>query len=67
MRSSMSGGRAKWQRDEYWKMDEAESKGPIWTRALADTRVYGTTMGSLEELAALTRLSIGVKLLLGIE
>jgi hypothetical protein len=56
-----------WQRDDYWKMDEAESKGPIWTKDLPDTRVYGTTMGSLQDFTALTHLTIGVKLLLGVE
>lgn len=61
-------GEFKWQRDKYWKLDEAVSSGePLLTKDLPDTRRYGTTIGSLQDFVALKQLRIGVNLLLGVE
>jgi hypothetical protein len=54
--------------DKYFQMDEAESQGlglPLLVKDLPDTRSYGLTIGSMHDFTALTRLSIGVRLLLG--
>ncbi|KAK3627820.1 triosephosphate isomerase [Elasticomyces elasticus] len=51
--------------DEWFKLDEEASTGPLHVHDLPDTRVYDNTIGSLHDFAKLSELSIGVKLLLG--
>jgi len=48
-----------------WKIDQAESSGPLWLWDIADTRHYGLTIGSLHDFQTLAHLSIGIILLLG--
>ncbi|KAK5723293.1 triosephosphate isomerase [Elasticomyces elasticus] len=52
--------------DEWFKLDEEASTGPLHVHDLPDTRVYNNTIGSLHDFAKLPKLSIGVKLLLGL-
>ncbi|KAK4901207.1 triosephosphate isomerase [Elasticomyces elasticus] len=51
--------------DEWFRLDEEASTGPLHVHDLPDTRVYDNTIGSLHDFAKLSGLSIGVKLLLG--
>ncbi|KAK5733982.1 triosephosphate isomerase [Elasticomyces elasticus] len=51
--------------DEWFRLDEEASTGPLHVHDLPDTRVYDNTIGSLHDFAKLSELSIGVKLLLG--
>jgi hypothetical protein len=58
------------RKDPYFRIDEAEAQAlgiPIFPKDLPNTRKYGSTIGSLHDFSALTHLSIGVKLLLGVE
>jgi hypothetical protein len=52
-------------RDSYFRQDEADSPGPLELYDIPDDRAYNNTIGSLHDFAALTHLSLGVKLLLG--
>jgi len=52
--------------DEYAKFDAANGNGkPLWSKDLEDTRVYGYTIGSLHDFAALKVLAVPIVALLG--
>ncbi|TKA71342.1 hypothetical protein B0A55_05129 [Friedmanniomyces simplex] len=51
--------------DEWFKLDERDSTGPLHVHGLPDTREYSNTIGSLHDFGKLTHLRLGVKLLLG--
>ena len=52
--------------DEWFQLDLADSKGPIFMSREEATREYSGTIGSPHDFAALRHLSIGVKALLGV-
>jgi hypothetical protein len=51
----------------YVKFDESIAASPRRTHEIPDDRKYGVTVGSLHDFTALTRLSVGIKMLLGWE
>ncbi|KAK3674052.1 hypothetical protein LTR78_005899 [Recurvomyces mirabilis] len=52
-------------RDQWFKLDEEISEGPLLVFDLPDTGDYGGSIGSLHDYEKLTHLSIGIQLLLG--
>ncbi|KAK4551514.1 hypothetical protein LTR86_011121 [Recurvomyces mirabilis] len=52
-------------RDQWFKLDEEISEGPLLVFDLPDTRDYAGSIGSLHDFEKLTHLSIGIQLLLG--
>ena len=52
-------------RDEYTEFDSDSVVAPLCTHELPDDHAYGETIGSLCDFAALKRLGIGVRMLLG--
>ncbi|KAJ2998408.1 hypothetical protein NUW58_g334 [Xylaria curta] len=53
-------------KDEWYHRDMEISTGPPATNRAPNTREYGKTIGSMHDFEALTHLSIGIGLLLGV-
>ncbi|KAH6657862.1 hypothetical protein BKA67DRAFT_533049 [Truncatella angustata] len=54
-----------YQDDEYFRLDLAKSKRPLYANKVPDTQKYGYTIGSLHDFISLTHLSINFRLLFG--